>query len=608
MSIKIDSSMPSQTRDRDLHSWDLTTIFKDVEAWRREAQLVCEESEALSTKVCGSLDQSGEHLFTTLQAVDELLARQSRVSVYADLTYSANTKDEAAESMSREADNWAADVSAHFSFVAPELLSIGWARIEEMLSEYPALERYRFYLSEIESSREHTLSQEQEDLLSQLSPLLSIPEQLRNALHEGDMTFEPVPVDGQLRELTHGTVQEFLMHPDRAVRKQSYDSYAHGYFKTPKTFAAAWSSQVSSSLLFARARNFTSTFDEMLFDNSIDARVYDTAIQACEAHQGLFQRYFKARASLLGVPVIGEYDLFAPLAPHAPEIPYERAVELVLQSLAPLGNEYVQVAKRGLTSEQWVDVFPRVGKYSNAFSSGTFGTRPFILMNYAPTMAEVGTLAHELGHSMHSYFTHKHQPDAYSDYAMTVAETASNLNQVLLRAHVLKTADAATTLSVLDEAFYFAHRYLFMMPLLSQLEHHVHSTYADGESLGGEEICEVAVKLFAAAYGDSVSFEPEKVGMKWAQFCHLYEPYYVFQYSIGISAAMSIGARILAGESGIVDRYLEFLSAGASKQPKQLFEIVGVDISSSRMYEEAFGVVEGYVRQLEAAISTPTGV
>jgi oligoendopeptidase F len=245
-----------------------------------------------------------------------------------------------------------------------------------------------------------------------------------------------------------------------------------------------------------------------------------------------------------------------------------------------------------------------VGKYSNAFSSGSFGTRPFILTNYTPAMAEVGTLAHELGHSMHSHLTHRNQPYAYSDYAMTVAETASNLNQVLLRAHVLKTADAVTSLSVLDEAFYFAHRYLFMMPLLSQLEHYVHSTHADGESLGCEEICEAAVKLFAAAYGDSISFEPEKVGMKWAQFCHLYAPYYVFQYSIGISAAMSIGARIIAGESGIVDRYLEFLSAGASKHPKQLFEIVGLDISSPNMYEEAFRVLEGYVRQLEGIVAS----
>jgi oligoendopeptidase F len=182
---------------------------------------------------------------------------------------------------------------------------------------------------------------------------------------------------------------------------------------------------------------------------------------------------------------------------------------------------------------------------------------------------------------------------------MTVGETASNLNQVLLRAHVLKTADQATMVSVLDEAFYFAHRYLFMMPLLSQLEHQVHSASADGEPLAGEDICEAAVKLFVAAYGESVSFEPEKVGMKWAQFCHLYEPYYVFQYSIGISAAMSIGARILAGEPGIVDRYLEFLSAGASKHPKELFEIVGIDITSGSMYEDAFGVVEGYVQRLE---------
>ena len=272
---------------------------------------------------------------------------------------------------------------------------------------------------------------------------------------------------------------------------------------------------------------------------------------------------------------------------------------MVLASLAPLGDEYVSIARKGLTEERWVHVFPAPGKYSNAFSSGSYLTRPFFLLNYTPTMPEVGTLAHELGHSMHSLFTNRAQPSRYAGYAMTVAETASNLNQVLLRAHVLKSADREMSLAVLDEAFYYAHRYLFMMPLLSRVEHTVHSIYSRGGAVGVSDIRKATVTAFGSAYDGAVSFDPERLGMKWGAFCHFYAPYYFFQYAIGISAAMAIGQRILNGEPGIREKYMSFLSAGGSKSPRELFRIVDIDITSPDLYRTSFSVVEGYVRDLE---------
>jgi oligoendopeptidase F len=501
--------------------------------------------------------------------------------------------------MQQQVDTLASKVGRALSFVEPELMTIGYPALQSMMDRFEPLRTFQYYFAEIERSRVHILPPEQEALLMQLSVLGRAPEAIRDAVHDGDMRFDPIQVAGETRQVNHGVIEELLQHPDRAVRRDAYMSYTDGYLRNPKALTATLTWQATTSLAFARARKHRSTFERALFKDALPKRVYRTALSACREHQPLFQRYFRARAKILGVSKIREYDIHAPLSTTSPQIPYEQGVSLVLDALAPLGEEYVTIARRGLTSERWVHVFPSPGKYSNAFSSGAYGTAPFFLLNYAPTMPEVGTLAHELGHSMHSYLTNRTQPYRYSSYAMTVAETASNLNQVLMRAYVLKHADRDTTLAVLDEAFFFAHRYLFMMPVLSRVEHALHSIYARGGALGASNICKATVTAFASAYGDSVEFEPERLGMKWGHFCHFFMPYYLFQYSIGISAAMAIGKRILEGDQETTQRYLQFLHAGASRSPIDIFKIVGIDITSPQPYRDAFSVVEGYVEQLE---------
>lgn len=584
------------------YTWALESIFPDKVAWRVEADAVSAEADRFES-FRGTLGESGQQLANVLLASDVLDERMSRVHVYTVLLYAGDTRNDEAAALRQHSFALASKVEQCASFVEPEILSLGWARVEAMLKECPSLETYRFYLSELERSRQHILSPEQESLLTQLSQLQRIPETIRDAAHDGDMRFASVVIGKENRELTHGTTDDFFAHPDRAVREAAYIAYTDGYVKNARTLAATLSAQATTSLLFNRARNHASTFDEALFDDAVSREVYAAAMDTCYEHQRLFQRYFRAKAKIIGVERLAEHDIFAKLSRTSPEIPYQQAVLMVLDSLAPLGEDYVAIARRGLTEERWAHVFPAAGKYSNAFSSGAYGTRPFLLLNYGPTMPEVGTLAHELGHSMHSYFTNRAQPVRYSQYSMTVAETASNLNQVLLRAHALATADREMSLAVLDEAFYYAHRYLFMMPVLSRVEHLMHSTYARGGAWSAADICQATVTAFAAAYGDSVAYDPERLGLKWGQFCHFYEPYYFFQYAVGISAAMSIGERILAGEPGLTGRYREFLSAGASRHPQDIFKIVGVDIASKETYRAAFRVVEGYIQKLEVLLA-----
>jgi len=592
------SSSAAPPDDQSPHTWDLASIFPDRHAWSVEVQAVGEEAERFAP--CkGTLGRSAEGLYHALRSLDALVERFGKVRVYASLLFAADTRDDEATRMTQQVDALSANVSVWISFVEPELLSLGWATLERMCKEYPPLGVYRRYLSELERRRRHMLSPDQEALLSELSVLQRLPESIRNAAHDGDLRFAPIQVGDERRDLTHGTIEDCLQSCDSRIREAAYRNYTDGYISSARTLAATLTSEITTSLVFSKARRYSSTFERALFVDDLTPAIYHSAVRSCREHQHLFRRYFKAKAKILGLSQLGEHDIFAKLSPNAPEIPYAQGVDLVLDSLAPLGEEYVSIARRGLTEERWVDVFPSSGKYSNAFSSGTYLTRPFFLLNYTPTMPEVGTLAHELGHSMHSLFTNRAQPSRYAEYAMSVAETASNLNQVLLRAHVLKSADREMSLAVLDEAFFYAHRYLFMMPVLSRIEHTLHSIYVRGGAVGASDIRKATVTAFEAAYDGAISFDPERLGMKWGAFCHFYAPYYFFQYAIGISAAMTIGQRILNEEPGIREKYLRFLSAGSSRSPRELFEMVDIDITSRTMYGTAFTVVERYVSELE---------
>jgi oligoendopeptidase F len=580
------------------YTWKIDSIFPDKTSWEAEARSISDEAQRFEL-FKGTLGQSAEQLYRALLARDVLLERVGRIDAYAFLKFAADTRDDEANSLRQRARTLCAQVSDSASFVEPEILSLGSATIDRMMQEHPSLETFRFLLSEVERRRAHSLSPEQEQLLAQLSPLSQIPESIRDAAHDGDMSFGSIIVEGKPLEVTHGNIEELLAHNDRDVRASAYRSYTDGYMKNAQSLGASLTAQARSSLIFCKARRYPSTFAAALFDDRLDASVYTNAMKSCYEHQHLFHRYFRARAKILGVEKIGEHDIMAKLSRSAAPIPYEKGVSLVLDALAPLGADYVKTAERGLKEQGWAHVFPAPGKYSNAFSLSAYGSHPFLLLNYAPNMTEVGTLAHELGHSMHSYFTSRAQPFGYSSYAMTVAETASNLNQALLRDHILKNADRETTLAVLDEAFYYAHRYLFLMPVLSGVEHAMHQAYARGGAWSCGDLRKATVTAFSRAYGDSVAFEPERTGLKWAQFSHFYNPYYLFQYAIGISAGMSIAPRLVAGEPGLKERYRDFLSAGASKPVQEIFKTVGVDITSREMYRQAFKVVEGYVEKLE---------
>lgn len=584
---------------QDRYTWDLSSIFSDERAWHAAISEARQRATALESFKGRILSDDGT-LLSFLKEYEALSILRQRIETFAYLTHARDMSGDVSNSMKQTARSFQADLSTQLSFIDPEILSAPTGHVDHLISSNKELEPYRFHLAEIDRYRPHILSAEAESVIGQLSILSRAPESIRDAIHDSDMKFRPVKGPHGASELNHGTIDEFLQCPDRAVRKEAFESYTDAYLERVHSFTSTLTWEATAGIQGARLRNYSSIFKQRLFFDALPTEVYTAAMNACYEHYPLFHRYFRAKAKILRVPKLAEYDIFAPLSNNPPAVPYEKAVSLVLESLQPLGPEYVRVAQQGLEVDRWADVYPRQGKFSNAFSSGCYGSHPYFLLNYAPTMPEVGTMTHELGHSMHSHFTSRDQSVLYSSYAMTVAETASNLNQVLLRAHVLKNADRDTALAVLDEAFYFAHRYLFMMPTLSRVEHLLHGRFARGKTMSASQLRAATVTAFSRAYGDTVEFDAERLGMKWAQFTHLYSPFYMFQYAVGISAAMAVGAQIAAGDLSIRDKYLTFLSLGASKPPIEIFKVVGIDITSPETYRRAFEVVEGYVKTLES--------
>jgi oligoendopeptidase F len=315
----------------------------------------------------------------------------------------------------------------------------------------------------------------------------------------------------------------------------------------------------------------------------------------------VWHRYWSARRKALGLDMLHPYDIFAPIAKEEQKVDFEQSVDMICEGMAPLGDDYCGPMRKGMLEERWVDVFPNQGKRSGAYSSGAYGTNPFILMSHVGDLESMSTLAHEIGHSMHSYLSRKHQPMVYARYGIFAAEVASNFNQAMVRSHLLKNnSDPQFQIAVIEEAMYNFHRYFFLMPILARFELDIHTRVEKGEALTADLMIKLLADLFREGYGPEMEIDEARVGITWAQFStHMYLNFYVYQYATGIAAANALAAGVFAGEQGAADKYKQFLSAGGSNYPLEVLKIAGVDMTSPEPVERAFDVLEGYVERLE---------
>jgi oligoendopeptidase F len=466
------------------------------------------------------------------------------------------------------------------------------------------LAHYAQYFHNLFRKQAHVRSGEVEELLGMLADPFGGPSNTAGVLTNADFKFEPGQTEsGEPVEVNQGSIEKIKFSPDRAARRSGWNSYFDKHLQFKNTLTSNLVTSVKQNIFQARARRHPSSLAASLFDNNIPPAVFHNLINTFKKNLPTWHRYWAIRCKALQVDELYPYDIWAPLSPNKPHIPYEQAVEWICAGLAPLGADYVAAIRRGCLEERWVDIYPNQGKASGAFSYGSPGTHPFINMSYDDGIEAMSTLAHELGHSLHSYLTWQAQPTVYSDYSLFVAEVASNFHQAMTRGYLLQTnTDREFQISIIEEAMSNFHRYFFIMPTLARFELEMHERVERGDGVTADDLIALCADLFTEGYGGQMTVERERVGITWATFGHLYADYYVYQYATGISAANALSKRILAGERGAVENYRKFLQSGSSVYAIDALKIAGVDMTTPQPVEEAFSVLTGMVDRLEKLV------
>lgn len=582
-------------------TWDAASIFPSDAAWEDQLKRTQAQLPTLA-RFRGHLGDSPAALVDWFTVSETIGTDLGKIAIYANMLFTVDTTDQEAAAKNDRARGLAAQVAAATAFAEPEILALGAPRLQQWMQQDERLRIYAHYFERLESRREHVRSAEVEELLGRVGDPFRTAAAIHGTLADADLKFAPARDEhGRSYEITQGTINALRTHPDRTVRRTAFENYADAHLAVKNGMAGCLAAGVKQDVFMARARGYASSLEAALTSNHIPLAVFHNLIETFRRNLPTWHRYWELRRRALGYDTLQVYDEKAPLTSNKPHVPFAQAVEWVLQGLAPLGDGYVSVARRGLLEQRWVDVYPNQGKRAGAFSTGAPGTQPFILMSYNDDLFSMSTLAHELGHSMHKYFTNATQPYVYNRYGIFLAETASNFNQAMVRAHLLQSNDDPQfQIAVIEEAMSNFHRYFFIMPTLARFELEIHTRIERGQALTARYMTELLADLFAEGYGSQVPMDRERVGITWAEFpTHLYLNFYVYQYATGISGAHALSQAILSGQPGAVERYLGFLRSGGSQYPLDTLKRAGVDLTTPEPVETAFGVLASLVDRLE---------
>ncbi|HZW99352.1 MAG TPA: M3 family oligoendopeptidase [Trueperaceae bacterium] len=591
-------TLPTRSELDPAYTWDLTPLYATEESFRADLERLATEAQTVAS-YRGRLGESAATLSEFLELKLGLDATLQRLNNYATLPVSVDQSDREARKRAGEFRALQAQVGQQLAFVRPELLSLGSEKLEAFMREEPNLVYLERYFEMLETQRPHVRSPEVEELLQGLGDSFGALQRAYNSLANGEIRFDPVRVDGEEFIVERSTYPTLKGSRNRAVREAAYRSYKEGFLGFSDTLTELYLGRVKQALFNSRARSYEDTLAQELEPYEVPRSVLEAVLDTFTANLPVWHRYWAARKKLLGVDRLEEWDVFAPLSAEPMVVPYSRSIEWVLDGMAPLGEAYVGPLRRGLERERWVDVYPNRGKRDGAFCSHAYGFQPQVMMSYTDDLGSLSTLAHELGHAMHDVLMDASQPIAYTDVSMVAAETASNFNQALVRKHLLsRFTEPAQRLDVLDEAFGNFHRYFFIMPTLVRFELFVHEAVARGEGLTADQLNRKMRELFAEGYGGEIEVD-ERVGITWAEFGHLYVPFYTFQYAAGIAAAAALAEDVFEGEPGSVERYIGFLRAGNSVPAIDALRAAGVDLSTPEPIERAFAVLERHVGELE---------
>ena len=594
----MEKKIPVRSEADPKYTWALEDVYANNDVWKADL----EKARALPAQLAaykGHLGDSAQKLLEFLQLGDGISVLFDSLYGYAQRRSDEDTANSLYQGMTSQAMSAMVAVDAASSFETPELLAIPDDKLEQFYQEEPALETYRLALTRIRSKRAHILSDAEEKLLAAAGEMSQAPDSVYSVFADADLKFpSATDKDGNSHPVTHGTYIPLMHSADRVLRKSAFASLYSVYGQFRNTAAALLSAQVKQLKFYADARKYDSTLQASLDGNYVPTEVYTNLISAVHENMAPMYRYVDLRRKLLGVDELHMYDLYTPIVSDVDvNIPYEEAKQTVYDALACMGDDYRAILKEGFDN-RWIDVYENVGKCSGAYSAG-LRKHPYVLLNYSGTLDSMFTLEHEMGHAIHSYLSNKHQPVAYSNYSIFVAEVASTCNEALLMQHLLKTTKDKKRRAYLINYFLEQFRTtLYRQTMFAEFELEINRRNERGESLTAESLNALYHELNHQYFGDDIVIDKE-IDLEWARIPHFYYDYYVYQYATGYSAAIALSRRILKEGAPAVKDYIHFLSGGCSTDPISLLRGAGVDMASTAPIHDALQLFDELITEME---------
>lgn len=583
----------------DEYKWDLTLIYQSDECWNNEFEDVKNKIDDI-TKFKGIITKCAENLLEYLQCSLNMERKLYKLYYYAHLKHDSDTTNTYYQSMKGKIDDLISKYEELSSYANPEMMEVSYDLILDYINSLDELKEYKFLLEQIYRYKDHYLSKEIEFVLSSLSQSLSSPSSIFESLTDSDMKFPIINVDSKEVELTESNYRLFLLHPDVNVRKNAFEALLTTYEHFKNTIANTYSSNALMLVKEAKLRNFNSSIEASLFDEAIDISIYDNLITTVSNNLDVLYKYFDLKKEYLGLDEFHLYDQYVELVSSCSKhYDFKEAKNLVIEALNVLGEDYITNLKKSFDNK-WIDVYNNVGKRSGAYSSGFYDTAPYVLLNYEGTINDVSTLAHELGHSMHTYYSCKNNKYQYSQYKIFVAEVASTVNELLLNLHLLnKTNDKEEKKYILSNLMDLFKATIFRQTMFAEFEKETHKKLENDEILTYEVLCNYYYELNKKYFGNNVVVD-DLIKYEWERIPHFYYNFYVYKYAIGLSCACYIVTNILDGKENAKENYLKFLSSGGSDYPINELKIAGVDVTKKEVIESAIKMFEKFINEFKS--------
>lgn len=583
-------------------TWNLESIYANNELWE-EDYAALEKDAAEFAKLKGAIEADVSKIPAVLDACYGLHRRLSKLSVYARMRFDQDTTDSTYQTMSAKIGSLGVKIGAASAFVEPEILSYSKELLEAAEKENERTAYYGRKIEEMLRGQEHTLDAEKEELLAAAGDMAEAPDDIFSVLMNADMKYPDIVLeDGTHLPLTNSTYISYMESPDRAVREGAFKTLYGQIASLKNTFAAIYRGNLKQAKFYAQSRKYSSARAMYLADSNVPESVYDNLLSAVHEALPMMYRYVAVRKKVLGVDKLHMYDVYTPIvAAQNQTYEFEQAKQMVLEALKPMGEDYLSHAREGLEN-RWIDIYPNKGKKGGAYSWGCYDSQPFILLNYTKNLDSVFTLIHEMGHSIHSYYSRTAQDYAYSDYKIFVAEVASTCNECLLMHDLLeKTTDKEQRKYLLNHYLDSFKGTLFRQTMFAEFEKNAHEYCAQGKPLTAEALSQMYLELNQKYFGPDME-KDEEIAYEWMRIPHFYTPFYVYQYATGYSAAVALSAKILKEGKPAVDAYMSFLKGGESKDPIDLLKMAGVDMTTEKPVADALALFGELVTELETLV------